>query len=110
MTTLGRTILVLSFFVGVTGCRAKSEAPAESAVEDPGVGPALAGTPPQVQLLLPSRFEEALAAAGGNFVTVAPAEFGPGIVGGPVGGAARWSEREAPFAVLADFDGNGAQD
>ena len=112
MTILGRAILVITLSIPIGGCRDKSEAPRDPAEvpSELNVGPALTGTPPQATVLLPPSFSEALDAGGGSFVTVAPNEFSPMIVGGHGEGAARWGEREAPFAVLADFDGNGRRD
>jgi hypothetical protein len=115
------SVLVLAMSLAMGGCQAKSDdvagTPASSAptdslqpIEPAGAGPTLSGTPPIVQPVLPASFEEALIAAGGSFVTVTPAEFSRQIVGGSSGGAARWGDREAPFAVLADFDGNGRRD
>ena len=109
MTVLVRAVLVITLSISMSGCRDKSEVPPDPA-EVVDAGPSLTGTPPQVQALLPGSFTQALNAGGGSFVTVAPNEFSPMIVGGHGEGAARWGEREAPFAVLADFDGDGRRD
>jgi hypothetical protein len=71
--------------------------------------PSLEGTPPEVRLVLPARFEEVLAAEG-SFSTLGPADFGPEILRGTGGFTYPWSGTEAPFAVIADFDGDGRRD
>lgn len=85
---------------------------AEAPALEPGTGPRLVGTATDVTVDLPARFLEALAAHDSTFVTVTSGELSPEILGGPGGGGFRypWSEREAPFAVFADFDGNGTRD
>lgn len=105
----------------LAGCGSETEvrtsspapSPADSApptVEPDASTPALSGTPPEVRLVVPPRFDEALAAGTGGFATLASSDFGPEILGGTGGWSYPWSWLEAPFAVLADFDGNGKRD
>jgi len=84
---------------------ARDESPASPATG----APSLEGTPPEVRLVLPARFEEALP-AGESFTTLTPTDFGPEILRGTGGFTYPWSAREAPFAVIADFDGDGRRD
>ena len=122
-----RTFLLfaLAWLTVVCGCQpaardARNEPATDTTASDAtsardrtaGGGPRLVGTATDVTVELPARFEEVLADSVGNFATVTSGELSPGILGGPGGGGFRypWSERQAPFAVIADFDGNGAND
>jgi len=71
--------------------------------------PSLEGTPPIVRLVLPARFEEALSAEA-SFSTLTSTDFGPEILQGTGGFTYPWSGNEAPFGVIADFDGDGRRD
>jgi hypothetical protein len=76
-------------------------------------GPRLVGNPPTVQIELPPRMTQALAAGDSGYATLGPFDFVSSISpGDATDGAWRYSYngREAPFAVIADFDGNGRDD
>ena len=91
------------------GPPAADSTPARDPIPSASGPPRFEGTPPEVSLVVPARFDEALA-ADRAFVTLTGRDFGPEILGGSGGFAYPWSAREAPFAVIADFDGNGARD
>jgi hypothetical protein len=72
-------------------------------------GPHLVGNPPTVQIELPPRMTLALAADDTGFATLAPFEFVSALLPGPEAkGVWRYpyDGRQAPFAVIADFDGD----
>jgi hypothetical protein len=74
-------------------------------------GPRLVGQPPTVQIELPPRMTLALADENAGYTTLTPQDFVAEIVPGTAGG---WSypydDRQAPFAAIADFDGDGRSD
>ena len=76
-------------------------------------GPRLVGNPPTVQIELPPRMTRALAEKDTSFTTLTPFEFVHEISpGSTVKGA--WAYpydgRQAPFAVIGDFDGDERDD
>ena len=118
MQGLAITALLL---IVLSGCRGRSETDSSSTptAEDStkegeevrsGTAPSLTGAPPDVRIELPPRFGEALAADGSGFSTLGPTDSGPEILGGTGRWSYPWTAREAPFAVIADFDGNGSKD
>lgn len=118
----GLPVLAASLLLVSAGCSRSEEAPPVGAgadadstpvsVPEPRITepPNLEGTPPEVRLVVPPRFEDALAEEGAGFDTLRPNEFGPEILGGAGGWSFPWSERVSPFAVIADFDGDGRRD
>ena len=92
---------------GLPADSTKATAPEPEVTTGP---PNLEGTPPEVRLVVPARFEGALVAQGGSFVTLTPGDFMPQIIAETGGWSYPWSDREAPSAVIADFDGNGSRD
>lgn len=73
-------------------------------------GPRLVGQPPNVALELPPRMTQALADEHTEFRTLTPPEFLDDIVPGKSGWSYPYDSRQAPFAVIADFDGDGRMD
>jgi hypothetical protein len=73
-------------------------------------GPRLVGQPPTVALELPPRMTQALAADDTSFTTLAPFDFVKGIVPGGNGWSYPYDLWQAPFALIADFDGDGRND
>jgi len=106
-----RVILIL---LVLGGCAKPQETPkGKVAPEIADKGPRLVGNPPTVQIELPPRMTRELAAEDTSFKTLTPFEFVYEIVRtDPVDGAWRYSYngRESPFAVIADFDGDGNDD
>ena len=101
--------------VGLAGC-ARKEPVQDSrrgkvSAEIADQGPRLVGNPPTVQIELPPRMTQALAAADSGYTTLSPADFASAIVPGRAG---TWSYpydgNQAPFAVLGDFDGDRRKD
>jgi hypothetical protein len=82
-------------------------APSEPAPTTP---PLFEGTAPAVTLVLPERFDTALHDDDSTMVTLPHSAFGPEILGGAGGWSYPFTPREAPFGVIADFDGNGTRD
>jgi hypothetical protein len=76
----------------------------------PTTPPLFEGAAPHVQLVLPERFHAVLHDDDSTMVTLTPEAFGPEIMGGTGGWPYPFTPREAPFAVIADFDGNGTND
>jgi hypothetical protein len=107
-----RTIPLLALLAAF-GC-AKAEAPRwKVSAQVADQGPRLVGQPPAVQVELPPRMTPALAAEDPGFTTLTPFDFVNEIVpGDTTGGAWRYpyDGRQAPFAVIADFDGDGTHD
>jgi hypothetical protein len=96
------------------GCaqREEAEAPAgKVSAEIADQGPRLVGQPPTVQIELPPRMTLALADENAGYTTLTPHDFVAEIVPGTAGG---WSypydDRQAPFAAIADYDGDGRSD
>jgi hypothetical protein len=76
-------------------------------------GPRLVGTPPTVQIELPPRMTMALAEDDTSFATLSPFDFVKDVSpGSNVDGAWKYphDDRQAPFALVADFDGDGKDD
>ena len=76
-------------------------------------GPRLVGNPPTVQIELPQRMTATLAAADSGFVTLGPFDFVKDVASGSRSdGAWRYSYdgHQAPFALIADFDGDRHDD
>jgi hypothetical protein len=73
-------------------------------------GPRLVGQPPTVALELPPRTTRALAADDTSFTTLTPFDFIADIVPGGKGWSYPYDLRQAPFALIADFDGDGRND
>jgi hypothetical protein len=104
--------------LALAGCAPEPEGdtvPAPGATDPtPGAGgadaPALDGSAPDVRLVLPARFEQALAADGAGFTAFGPADVHPEIVRGTGGWSYPWNDRQAPWAVVGDFDGDGRRD
>lgn len=99
----------------LTGCgRTDTPAPkGKVAAEVAERGPRLVGNPPTVQVELPPRMTQALAADDTSFTTLTPFDFVPDIVpGDTTQGAWRYpyDGRQAPSAVIGDFDGDGRDD
>lgn len=108
-----RWLVILLLFAA--GCaKPAQEAPKGKVAADVAdQGPRLVGNPPTVQIELPPRMTAALAAIDSGFVTLTPFDFVPEIVpGDSTDGAWRYSynDRESPFAVIGDFDGDGRKD
>ena len=100
--------------LGTSGCAQKQEVPKGKVAADVADrGPRLVGNPPTVQIELPPRMTQALAAGDSGYATVTPFEFVKSIVPGDAGDGTwhyAYNGREAPFAVIADFDGDGRDD
>ena len=106
--------LVVLALVVLAGCAQKQEVPRGKVAADVAdKGPRLVGNAPTVQIELPPRMTQALAAGDSGYATLTPCDFVSEIVpGDATDGAWRYSynAREAPFAVIADFDGDGSDD
>ena len=108
-----RALLVL--LVLATGC-AKPAQEAPKGKVAPGIadrGPRLVGKPPTVQIELPPRMTAAMAESDSGYATLTPFDFVEQVVpGDPVAGAWKYpyDGRQAPFAVIGDFDGDGRDD
>jgi hypothetical protein len=106
-------LLILALLL-VAGCARRDElnAPARGkvAAEIADQGPRLVGQPPTVQIDLPPRMTAALAADVKSFTTLTPFDFAAEIVPGTSGWSYPYDSLQAPFAVIADFDGDGRDD
>ena len=105
----------LILIVFLSGCAKPAQEPPKGKVapEVADQGPRLVGNPPTVQIELPPRMTKELLATDPSFTTLTPFDFVSDIVPGHTAdGAWRYSYngREAPFAVIADFDGDGNDD
>lgn len=111
-----RILLVLLLLAGCARTETRqAEAPrGKVSPEIADEGPRLVGNPPTVQIELPPRMTLALAADDTSFTTLTPFDFVPGINSRPDDEKGVWryphDERQAPFAVVADFDGDGRDD
>ena len=107
-----RVLLLLLVLVG--GCAKPQETPkGKVAPEIADKGPRLVGNPPTVQVELPPRMTKELLATDPSFTTLTPFDFVKSIVPGDAGEGSwhySYNGREAPFAVIADFDGDGNDD
>jgi hypothetical protein len=107
-----RLLLVLLLLAGCAPSK-KSEAPrGKVSAEIADKGPRLVGNPPTVQIELPPRMTAALLADSG-FVTLSPFDFVRQIAPGDTAAGAwhyPYDGRQAPFAVIGDFDGDGRDD
>jgi hypothetical protein len=63
-----------------------------------------------LRLVLPPRFEQALAAEGPDFATLGFADFVPEVARAKTGWNTPYSARQTPFAVVTDFDGDEKRD
>ena len=111
-------ILLLLLVVMASGC-AKSETPrtetprGKVSPEIADQGPRLVGNPPTVQIELPPRMTLALAGGDTSFATLSPFDFVDEISPGSSAQGAwayPYDGRQAPFAVIGDFDGDGRDD
>jgi hypothetical protein len=112
-------LLVLAMVIA-PGCARREEKPANPSArgkvsaEIADQGPRLVGQPPTVQIELPPRMTTAIADVGPEgFATLSPFDFVKEIVpGDTTGGGWRYpyDGRQAPFALVADFDGDGRDD
>jgi len=109
-----RFVIVLLLLAGCARTETKTEAPrGKVSAEVADQGPRLVGNPPTVQIELPPRMTLALANNDTSFSTLTPFEFVHEISpGSSVEGAWHYDYdgRQAPFAVIADFDGDGRAD
>jgi hypothetical protein len=107
---------LILLLVLVTGCARRTETPTprgKVSAEVADRGPRLVGNPPNLQIELPPRMTQALARSDSGFVTLTPFDFVADIVpGDTTSGAWRYpyDGRQAPFAVIGDFDGDGRDD
>jgi hypothetical protein len=108
-----RLLLVLLLLAGCAPSK-KTEAPrGKVSAEIADQGPRLVGNPPTVQVELPPRMTLALAEGDTSFTTLTPFDFVHEISpGSSVKGTWHYDYdgRQAPFAVIADFDGDGRDD
>jgi hypothetical protein len=105
----------LLLLAGCAPSQEKAEAPrGKVSAEVADKGPRLVGEPPTVQIELPPRMTLALSQDDTSFTTLTPFDFVPGIVPQPGDEKGAWryphDERQAPFALVADFDGDGRDD
>ena len=105
-------LLVLAILL-TAGCARRNEAPparGKVSAEIADQGPRLVGQPPTVQIELPPRMTTALAADDTSFTTLSPFDFVADIVPGTSGWSYPYDSLQAPFAVIADVDGDGRND
>ena len=109
-----RFVIVLVLLAGCARTETKTEAPrGKVSAEVADQGPRLVGNPPTVQIELPPRMTLALAHKDMSFSTLTPFEFVHDISpGSSVEGGWHYDYdgRQAPFAVIDDFDGDGKDD
>jgi len=107
-----RVLLILLVLVG--GCAKPQETPkGKVAPEIADKGPRLVGNPPTVQIELPPRMTAALATSDTSFATLTPFDFVYEVSPGSTIDSAwhyTYDGHQAPFAVIADFDGDGRDD
>jgi len=108
-----RLLLVVLVLAGCTPAK-KSEAPrGKVSAEIADKGPRLVGNPPTVQIELPPRMTAALAESDSGYATLTPFDFVKEVVPGETtdgGWRYPYDGRQAPFAVIGDFDGDGRDD
>jgi hypothetical protein len=105
----------LILLVVLSGCAKPAPEPPKGKVsaEVADQGPRLVGNPPTVQIELPPRMTQALARGDTAYATLSPFDFVPEIVpGDTASGVWRYpyDGRQAPFAVIGDFDGDERDD
>jgi len=107
-------LLLALLLLGGCARSEKAEAPrGKVSAEIADQGPHLVGNPPTVQIELPPRMTLALAGSDTSFTTLTPFDFVHEIApGSNVEGAwgYPYDGRQSPFAVIADFDGDGRDD
>ena len=109
-----RRLLFVLIALLVAGCARKQTQEAARGKVAPEIadrGPRLVGNPPTVQIELPPRMTQALGDSG--WTTLTPFDFVQEIVPGDTTSGAwdyPYDGRQAPFAVIGDFDGDGKDD
>lgn len=92
----------LALLLAAPGCDQQPAAPVD--------GPRLVGGPGEAELVLPPRLEAAATAGAAGYRLVDRDGLDPAIVAAGTGWRYPWSDRQAPFAVIADLDGDGRDD
>jgi hypothetical protein len=110
-----RIVAALAALALLAGCAPKESPPRKGKVsaEIADTGPRLVGNPPTVQIELPPRMTQVLAEDDTSYSTLSPFDFVSDIVNADTTGGAwayEYDGRQAPFPLIADFDGDGRDD